>query len=397
MNDAVKHLKDLFNHFKDKFKKKADTDEGDAVEPEKDPSDLSKGDKGKIMGVSKPIVVGIAIVTGLILFIALYEATATPTQQQGQNTSNQKIASGDEADGLPSNYETALAQRNKNRGKDGQDIETPPKGEEKPTPANANPPRSTSTPMPPVPAIHREVPAPVASTPYIAQPIATPPQAVMPRPQPQPQAQEETPKPQAAPQAPKQEKTSPIALIGGDATKDSDKSDGQKDKVTYTPPQEGLLAAGTSFPIRLLSNAGSGLETPVRAQVLTDVYDNLGQSLILPAGSILMGKAGTPSTEGTVPLTFSSITPPSGGTWSIGERIVATVQGSINRHAAEKIRGSIINSAIASLTTSGADRVYLTGDAISSILGGTQNEIADTVTVSAGQEAEATLTEAIQF
>lgn len=194
-------------------------------------------------------------------------------------------------------------------------------------------------------------------------------------------------------------------------------SQGQGQDVTsislhYTAATANTIISGTIFPVMLLTGINTDSPGRVLAQVQADVYDFHRTRVIIPSGSKLLGAyAANSATNGRLSLIFTALQLPDGGTYDIGNSIIAMdgegymgVAGTTHRHTAQKIAGGVIGSAIAALGSIAAgntssDRENYTagqlaaqgalGNLISStsnMINGDANGIQPTVTVEPGHQ-----------
>jgi len=136
----------------------------------------------------------------------------------------------------------------------------------------------------------------------------------------------------------------------------SDTTDGT---VTYMAPSDTFLQVGTVIPAMLCSGINTDVGGQVSAQVQADVYDSAtGSTLLIPAGSRLMGsyEAGKASTSGRLSITFTTLILPNGGSYNIGQSMIATdadgymgIAGNVNSHTGKAISGGMLSTAIAAL------------------------------------------------
>lgn len=125
----------------------------------------------------------------------------------------------------------------------------------------------------------------------------------------------------------------------------------------YTAVGPRTLVAGTLIPVMLLTGINTDSPGQVMCQVQSDIYDFNGTSLLIPAGSRLLGTYDANMvSNGRVSVTFSSLQTTDGGSWAIGNSIVAIdgagytgISGKVHKHTAQKISGGLMGSAIAAL------------------------------------------------
>lgn len=157
-------------------------------------------------------------------------------------------------------------------------------------------------------------------------------------------------------------------------------------KLTYTAPGKNVLQAGTLIPVMLFSGINTDAPGQVTAQVAQDVYDSAtATNLLIPAGSKLLGSYdGSNAASGRVNITFSLLVLPDGGSYALGESLVAVdgkgyngVAGKINRHTGSVISGGMLSSAIAALGSYAAGNTSVTANTYSAGQLATQGAVAN--------------------
>lgn len=126
---------------------------------------------------------------------------------------------------------------------------------------------------------------------------------------------------------------------------------------TYMPAGPRTLVAGTLIPVMLLTGINTDAPGQVMCQVQSDVYDYSGTTLLIPAGSRLLGSYDAQTvTNDRVSVTFSNLQTTDGGSWSIGNSFVAVdgagytgISGKVHHHTAAKISAGLLGSTIAAL------------------------------------------------
>lgn len=175
----------------------------------------------------------------------------------------------------------------------------------------------------------------------------------------------------------------------------------------YTEPSERTVMAGTLIPAMLMTGINTDAPGPVIAQVMADVYDVNGINLIIPAGSRVLGTIG--KTEGSggrnsvssrIGLAFDTVVLPNGGSWSIGNSMMAVdgigysgVNGKLNRHTGSNFMKGLFNSALTVLSTAAVDRVTLDASAFTALT----DAQAPTATVAPGYTFNIYVTQNIAF
>ena len=155
----------------------------------------------------------------------------------------------------------------------------------------------------------------------------------------------------------------------------------------------------------LLTGINTDAPGPVIAQIMADVYDVNGMSLIIPAGSRVLGKIGgaegsKSGATGRIGISFDTIVLPNGGAWNIGQSMMAVdgigysgVRGKLHRHTGSNFMKGIMNSAFTALSTLAVDRVTLDASAFSSLTEAQQ----PTTTVAPGYTFNIYVTQNITF
>lgn len=171
----------------------------------------------------------------------------------------------------------------------------------------------------------------------------------------------------------------------------------------YMEPNSSFLQAGTRIPAMLFSGIDTAIPGQVTAQVQSDMYDSAtGTTILIPAGSQLIGSytANTNENSNRVSVTFSTLVLPDGGSYNIGDSMVAVdgggysgIAGTLHRHTGAAFGRGILNSAITALSTWKIDRVTLDTSAFNNLTG----NIKPTVTVDPGTTFYVYVTKPISF
>lgn len=172
----------------------------------------------------------------------------------------------------------------------------------------------------------------------------------------------------------------------------------------YSEPTERTVMAGTIIPAMLITGINTDAPGPVIAQVMADVYDIHGRTLILPAGSRVLGTMGnsgsTSGTTGRIGVTFDTVVLPNGGAWNIGQSIMAVdgagyagLSGQLHRHTGSNLMKGLFNSALTALSTASVDRVTFDASALTSLT----EQQAPTATVAPGYSFNLYVTANIAF
>lgn len=392
-----------------------------------------KGDHGKIFGVSRPIVIGIGVFFLLVFSLAFFYASSDTTPKKADNKNQQQTiadestANATQAGKLPDDY-AKLRQAEASKY---------PKGKPTAGQTTANGQSTGGSDSQTVHAQRLPASSTVSATPAIsavprASIVAPPASYAASYRLPSQETSYSAPAAQASTfsssgsviekvkEAAKEKFDAAIAFFGGDSSAGSGGSSGSGGEtpasggsstpasssgggVTYTAPAENTIVAGTTLPLMLMTGISTDSPGVVYAQVLADVYDSMGMNLMIPAGSQLIGScSGAANDSGRVPVTFSQLVTPDGGSWAIGNSIVAGdgagyigIQGVVHRHSGDKFRQGLFNGAITALASAAADRLTLTGDALSALTDSTTFQ--NTVTVDPGYTFNAYVTQNIAF
>ena len=130
--------------------------------------------------------------------------------------------------------------------------------------------------------------------------------------------------------------------------------------AAYHAPSNRVIQAGTLIPAMLFSGINTDAPGQVVAQIMADVYDTATNSvLLIPAGSRIIGMLDTASRtkgSGRVGVVFSTLLMPDGGSYALGESLVASdsggyngIQGKVNRHTERVLSGGAVAAGLAAL------------------------------------------------
>lgn len=392
-----------------------------ADEPEGNTS-LVEGDHGKIIGLSKPAI--ITICAGIFLIFFLATMFAVTNDDSGEEKKPQKqltteqIAGVDaaknnkDAKKIAGDYEQALAQRNANKVAAPQG-NNPPSQETNKTNTVQATPVNTSVPVTQSPGHVPAIPSVNTVSPVsYAQNYELPSQASA---QQTPQKKQEE---VSLAEKAKKKLESAIAFFGGnndnvgsnsadaEAVTESvgavKQNNSQPVNISYTAPQPNTVMAGTIIPVMLMTGINTDTPGQVIAQVMADVYDIDGYNILIPAGSKVLGSTGENGNaeSGRVNVTFSTLVLPNGGSWNIGQSMIAMdgagftgIKGILHRHTGSNFMKGVFNSAMTALSTIAVDRVTLDASALSSVAS-TQKP---TTTVDPGYQFNVYVTQNIRF
>lgn len=436
-------LQDILNHIKKKFGRaeaEEDSDSSnDQIKKDIDPGtpeaqkSLVKGDHGTIFGLSRPIVIGggvlILLIFGLSFFFAADNAsTPAPKEQNKQADILDKNASDRMSGDLNDDYgDLARSDAEKARLKNGnnpqnnsntvkaQPTQTPASNTVTPAPAIQTVPRTTvvgpSYTPPVVPSYGNTYSLP-SETPQAASTPAVPTPSV-----PAASTPASSDDSKSLLEEMKKRLTSAIAFAtggdGGSSASDgttsssessSDTSSSDNNGPTYTAPDSNTVLAGTVIPAMLVTGINTDTPGQVYAQTMADVYNLSGDTILIPAGSKILGSYGSDSQNagqtGRVNVTFDTLVLPDGGSWSIGNSMVAMdgagytgISGQVHRHTGSNFMKGLWNSAMTALSSAAADRVTFDASALTAV---TQAQ-APTTTVDPGYTFSVYVTQNIAF
>lgn len=436
-------LQDILNHIKKKFGRaeaEEDSDSSnDQIKKDIDPGtpeaqkSLVKGDHGTIFGLSRPIVIGggvlILLIFGLSFFFAADNAsTPAPKEQNKQADILDKNASDRMSGDLNDDYgDLARADAEKAKLKNGnnpqnnpntvkaQPTQTPASNTVTPAPAIQTVPRTTvvgpSYTPPVVPSYGNTYSLPSQETQTASLPaVPTPsvPAATS--------TSSSSDDSKSLLEEMKKRLTSAIAFATGESS--SSASDGTTSDTpssssdngssnngpTYTAPDSNTVLAGTVIPAMLVTGINTDTPGQVYAQTMADVYNLDGDTILIPAGSKILGSYGSDSQNagqtGRVNVTFDTLVLPDGGSWSIGNSMVAMdgagytgISGQVHRHTGSNFMKGLWNSAMTALSSAAADRVTFDASALTAVA---QSQ-APTTTVDPGYTFSVYVTQNIAF
>lgn len=436
-------LQDILNHIKKKFGRaeaEEDSDSSnDQIKKDIDPGtpeaqkSLVKGDHGTIFGLSRPIVIGggvlILLIFGLSFFFAADNAsTPAPKEQNKQSDILDKNASDRMSGDLNDDYgDLARSDAEKARLKNGnnpqnnsntvkaQPTQTPASNTVTPAPAIQAVPRTTvvgpSYTPPVVPSYGNTYSLPSQETQTASLPaVPTPsvPAATS--------TSSSSDDSKSLLEEMKKRLTSAIAFATGESS--SSASDGTTSDTpssssdngssnngpTYTAPDSNTVLAGTVIPAMLVTGINTDTPGQVYAQTMADVYNLDGDTILIPAGSKILGSYGSDSQNagqtGRVNVTFDTLVLPDGGSWSIGNSMVAMdgagytgISDHVHRHTGSNFMKGLWNSAMTALSSAAADRVTFDASALTAV---TQAQ-APTTTVDPGYTFSVYVTQNIAF
>lgn len=367
---------------------------GDAPkeEPEANRS-MIRGDHGKIMGIDRKIVKTIGI-GGVLIFVFAFLFASGDSDSQKQNAQDQsdkqsKIATSQGLtrgeDGQLADDYGELARANQQKlNKNSQNATTVQAQRTGTTPtaagANGNPSGSSTT-LPAVPRTSSTIvsTAPVPQTPASYSAAYSLPSNPVPTPTHDTDDDEDTPaQPRASSQPSQQEKekyNAAIAFFSGQGETGKENGDATSGNAAYTAPSATTVTAGTLIPAMLMTGINTDTPGQAVAQTLSDVYNTAGTTVLIPAGSRVLGTVSTADgASGRVNVTFSTLVLPDGGSYAIGDSLTAVdgagyagIAGNLHRHTGSNFMKGIFNSALTALSTAAVDRVTIDSSALTAL------------------------------
>ena len=369
--------------------------EGDAEEVT---VSMKEGKIGKVFGINRKIVTGIAGFFGLVFVIAVIMAASdSKGTEVGKMEELKKITEEDIADTvrtkneLPNDYASFVAMN-------AQKNSEPQKSEKKSEPVETKiSPKQQVQSVPIVPKNnYAEVKIP--ETPKI-------PQMQVPK-------MEKSEEEKKLKGDEREKYNAPIAFASFKETeKNSEvKVAEEKTKVSYKKVNGREIIAGTLISARLLTGINTEISGQVTAQILEDVYNFGKDKILIPQGSKIIGEYDKEKVaDGRVAINFSKIIFPDGGMLSVEKSLVAVddegytgIVGKIHHHTGQKITAGAVGTAIAAMgavaagNTSSGD-TYTAGQlagqgAMANLMNVTSKmfdeaaKVADTITIEPGSE-----------
>ena len=395
---------------KEIIKKKLSKILGKAEEVDSDEVTVSmnEGKVGKVFGINRKIVTGIAGFFGLVFVIAVIMAASDSNGTEvGKVEELKKITEDDIADTartkneLPNDYASFVAM-NAQKNSETQ------KPEKKTEPVETKIPQKQQVQTVPVLPKNNYEEMKMTETPKI-------PQMQVPK--------IENPEVEKKLAESESEKyNAPITFASFKETeKNSEVKADEETKVSYQKINDSGIIAGTLISARLLTGINTEISGQVTAQILEDVYNFGKNKILIPQGSKIIGeydkeKAG----HGRVPINFSKIILPDGGTLKVEKNLVAVdeegytgISGKIHHHTGQKITAGAVGSAIAAMGAVAAGNAssgdtYTAGQLagqgamanlmnVSSKMFDDAAKVADTITVEPGSEFQIYVKENLEF
>ena len=336
-------LKELFKKkFAKIFGEKKSADEDDNKDDVGNIS-MNEGKVGKIFGINRKIVTGIVVFFGLVFLLAVIFAATDDNENavagvdEIKKATENDIADSDRVkNNLPNDYASFVAM---NAQKNPQPNQQPQPQEKKSESVAQTQPQN-------VPVI----------------PQNQYPEIILPQTQTVPKV--ETPEPVKMVEKVEKEKYSaPIAFSSFEGTeKKSDEATEETQKVSYKKLNPNGINTGTLISARLLTGINTDVSGTVTAQILSDVYNSAKNKILIPQGSKIFGEyVGDNVSNGRVPINFTKIILPDGGSLDVDKKMVAMdgagytgIKGKIHHHTAKKISAGVLGSAIAAMGSIGA-------------------------------------------
>lgn len=409
-------LTDIKSSIKNMFKKKEQHEEQKAENPS-----MIEGEQPKIFGVRRGVVVAISSGILVTFFLATWWSleptttkTAQPKQEAALTSKPQDVA---DRTGLPNGYDNMADYERKKNNANAAGQRNVAAVNRVNQQSNQNQPQNQTQ-------VFRNTEAPQISsrqyTPMYPTPYGVGMGASVPQPT-SPQAEDEKEKYNAA-----------IAFAIGQgknddataATETSAAATSTSANTAYTVTGDTALQAGTIIPAILMTGINSDIGGQVVAQIQADVYDSLsGSNLLIPVGSRLIGEysGGAANGQSRVGLKWNMLLLPNGGSWSLGDSMVAVdgagyagVAGKVNNHTSKMLSAGAFTSALAALgnvaagNTSSTNNNYNAGElatqgAMSNLLNTASSlfqknmNIQPTITIEPGYEFNIFITKAISL
>lgn len=200
--------------------------------------------------------------------------------------------------------------------------------------------------------------------------------------------------------------------ISGDAGNDDSAiaSNEPSTSGSYYAPSEGVLQAGSIFPVMLHTGINTDYEGQVIAVTQSDVYDTAtGTTLLIPMGSKIIGSYSAEASDSSdrVSVTFTTIVFPDGGSYSIGNSMIAVdeqgyngIRGNLNKHTGAAIGKTMLNgllsAGITALSTIGTNKATIDTSGIQQLMQNSTN-FKPTITIAPGYQFNIFVTQPVSF
>lgn len=177
----------------------------------------------------------------------------------------------------------------------------------------------------------------------------------------------------------------------------------------YYAPSNGVLQAGAIFPVMLHTGINTDYEGQVIAVTQSDVYDTAtGTTLLIPTGSKIIGSYSAEASDSSdrVSVTFTTIVFPDGGSYSIGNSMIAVdeqgyngIRGNLNKHTGAAIGKTMLNgllsAGITALSTIGTNKATIDTGGIQQLM--QSSTIKPTITIAPGYQFNIFVTQPVSF
>lgn len=357
---------------------------------------MNEGKVGKVFGINRKIVTGIAGFFGLVFVIAVIMAASDSNGTEvGKVEELKKITEDDIADPartkneLPNDYASFVAMNAQKNS----EIQKPEKKTEAVEVKNS-PKQQVQT----VPVLQKNnyEEMKMLETPKI-------PQMQVPK-------IENTEVEKKLTEREREKYNAPITFASFKETEKNLEVKEEKANVSYRKANESGIIAGTLISARLLTGINTEISGQVKAEILEDVYNFGKNKILIPQGSKIIGEYDTEKAlHGRVPINFLKIILPDGGTLNVEKNMVAVddegytgISGKIHHHTGQKITAGAVGSAIAAMGAVAAGNAssgdtYTAGQlagqgAMANLMNVTSKmfdeaaKVADTITVEPGSE-----------
>lgn len=200
--------------------------------------------------------------------------------------------------------------------------------------------------------------------------------------------------------------------ISGDAGNDESAiaSNEPSTSGSYYAPSEGVLQAGSIFPVMLHTGINTDYEGQVIAVTQSDVYDTAtGTTLLIPMGSKIIGSYSAEASDSSdrVSVTFTTVVFPDGGSYSIGNSMIAVdeqgyngIRGNLNKHTGAAIGRTMLNgllsAGITALSTIGTNKATIDTSGIQQLMQNSTN-FKPTITIAPGYQFNIFVTQPVSF
>ena len=158
----------------------------------------------------------------------------------------------------------------------------------------------------------------------------------------------------------------------------------------------------------------TGINTDYEGQVIavtqSDVYDTAtGTTLLIPMGSKIIGSYSAEASDSSdrVSVTFTTVVFPDGGSYSIGNSMIAVdeqvyngIRGNLNKHTGAAIGKTMLNgllsAGITALSTIGTNKATIDTSGIQQLMQNSTN-FKPTITIAPGYQFNIFVTQPVSF